>query len=71
MCVHYFECVCVCVVVGGQVKRVLGSGKLLQSHAVFQEHISGVFNLPLILREEADAPLGAAMAASQNFNLNL
>jgi hypothetical protein len=48
-----------------QVERVLGSGKLVQSYSVFQEHIQRVFELPLILKKDADAPLGAAMAVAQ------
>ena len=43
---------------------MLGSGQTLQRHRVFQEHIQRVFGLPLELREEADAPLGAAMAVA-------
>ena len=46
------------------MKRVLGTGKLLQKHRVFREHISRVFRLPLVLKEDADAPLGAAIAAA-------
>lgn len=43
---------------------MLGSGKTLQKYKVFREHIQRVFKLPLILKDEADAPLGAAMAAA-------
>ena len=45
-----------------QVRRVLGSGKILQKHRVFREHIEEVFQCHLVLKDEADAPLGAAMA---------
>ena len=48
-----------------QVERVLVSGKLVQSYSVFQEHIQRVFELPLVLKKDADAPLGAAMAVAQ------
>ena len=43
---------------------MLGSGQVIQRHAVFREHIQQVFNLPLVLKDEPDAPLGAAMAVA-------
>ena len=45
-----------------QVKRVLGSGSLLQKSAALRWHVEREFGLPLVLREAVDAPLGAAMA---------
>ena len=51
-----------------QVKRVLGSGQMIQRPPVlpvFREHIRQVYNLPLVIKEEADAPLGAAIAVSR------
>ena len=43
---------------------MLGSGRVIQLHTVFCEHIQQVFNLPLVLKDDPDAPLGAAMAVA-------
>lgn len=48
-----------------QIKRVLGSGSALQRNPALQHHARSVFNLPMELRERADAPLGAALAAKE------
>lgn len=45
-----------------QITRLLGSGSALQRNPILQHHAKGVFNLPLEMRAQADAPLGAALA---------
>ena len=48
-----------------QIERLLGSGRTLHKNTLLQRHVTSTFKRPLVLREDVDAPLGAAMAVSK------
>eukprot|EP00731_Ephydatia_muelleri_P022985 Em0015g568a len=47
-----------------KIERLLGSGRTLHKNTLLQRHVTSIFKRPLVLREEVDSPLGAAMAVS-------
>ena len=47
------------------MNQLIGSGSTLHRNTVLVEHAKKVFGLPLTLKQDADAPLGAAIAISE------
>lgn len=52
------------VLIEHKIDRLVGSGRTLHKNTLLQRHIENTFKRPLVLKDDVDAPQGAAMAVS-------